>query len=597
MKTVITDKKLLAKLAKAEASLGEFLRDNDIEDIRENYLGFRKAKRRKVTPSPEHKNGRKLHLRFERLTRKVENLRSNIVQEVSTNEVNEVDVVTPESNDVQREPVSHNDQECVSQNCGCSLQGNLFLPPGVQPSVPESLPPPVRLFDSEPVVDGEVEDIQVEEEDDDIYMCNNCHRRDVFRGDPVYDLDLLSVQICDVDTRYRKDLVFFYHVDEVVLCKCCRSLFQVDSRSNYHNSWPTFMWSFLNDEVNREKYGEKLWSIFPLQWRKWWLDSAIQFDELSEISLFQPDAVVKDVTSSVNNFLYLVGTGKLGDLAQACNDHMMPTVLCPWGCNEYLHKSEIFPIDMVLQRYFRKVQLRAICKAKDQKEFGIKCSLDHLVSARDDFFRDNISECDDLLLNPDWMVLPSIAIVEGSAFFLTCRNHKNGTLKQYVHVPRSPTSSILPAKLSDQICQTVLKTRTIKPLKKGKFSNTYQMHEQRGSFQGIDTCNVASIGNFNHNSQILRESELAFIGNRPDIVSLLSDLVKKKKMSELLKDSLIDLAQTNKLSEEKIASLLHGSTFIGLEDSMKMQELLCDVGKRKIRVTINREDGENRNSE
>ena len=165
-------------------------------------------------------------------------------------------------------------------------------------------------------------------------------------------------------------------------------------------------------------------------------------------------------------------------------------------------------------------------------------------------------------------------------------------IKKYVHVPGTPTTT-LPAASSDQLCHAVIKTRTIKPMKASKCSNTYQMHEQRGSFQGIDTCNVTSIGNFAHNSHLLRRSELLSIANRPDIVSLLSDLRKQKKISKVFEESLIQLAKTKQLSREKLASYLNGSTFVSLDDAMKMQELLTDSDNRRIRITKVNENEEN----
>lgn len=129
-------------------------------------------------------------------------------------------------------------------------------------------------------------------------------------------------------------------------------------------------------------------------------------------------------------------------------------------------------------------------------------------------------------------------------------------------------------------------------MKASKYSNTYQMHEQRGSFQGIDTCNVTTLADFAHESHLLRQFENLYVAQRPDIVSLLSELVKKKKMSKLLKESIIDLAYTHQLSEERLASYLHGSTYVSLEDAMVMQGILCDANSKKVRVVKISEDEE-----
>ena len=77
---------------------------------------------------------------------------------------------------------------------------------------------------------------------------------------------------------------------------------------------------------------------------------------LVRISVISLDIVVKDITNAKREFDTLVSSGTLGDLALARNKHLLPTVLFPWGCNEYIHKSERFPIDIIFQRCFRKIE-------------------------------------------------------------------------------------------------------------------------------------------------------------------------------------------------------------------------------------------------
>ena len=103
-------------------------------------------------------------------------------------------------------------------------------------------------------------------------------------------------------------------------------------------------------------YGKKL-CIFPLKWREWWLECISQFDEFNEVSLISPDIVVKNITNNKVEFDTLVNSGKLGDLE-------LPTLLCLWSCNEYIHKSEHFPIDLIFQQYFRRIALVKIFKKR-----------------------------------------------------------------------------------------------------------------------------------------------------------------------------------------------------------------------------------------
>ena len=106
------------------------------------------------------------------------------------------------------------------------------------------------------------------------------------------------------------------------------------------NSWPSFLWYFLSDSSHRQIYGKKLWSIFSLKWIEWRLESISQFDEFNEVSLVSPNIVVKDITNEKVEFDTLASSGKLDDLALACNKHLFPNVLWPWGYNEYIQKSE-----------------------------------------------------------------------------------------------------------------------------------------------------------------------------------------------------------------------------------------------------------------
>ena len=61
-------------------------------------------------------------------------------------------------------------------------------------------------------------------------------------------------------------------------------------------------------------------------------------------------------------------------------------------------------------------------------------------------------------------------------------------------------------------------------MKASKYSNTFQMHEQRGTFNGIDTCSVTNYGNFDFCLKLLDESEGRSIKNQLDTNILLIQL-------------------------------------------------------------------------
>ena len=117
--------------------------------------------------------------------------------------------------------------------------------------------------------------------------------------------------------------------------------------------------------------------------------------------------------------------------------------------------------------------------------------------AREDFIRkEEGEEYECLLLNKDWTVQPTITVSENyGAQVVTCRSHDGGTTNSYLHLPRQP-EHILPAAMSDQLAHVSIKTRMIRQKKAKKYCTTFQMVEQRGCFQGIDTCDATIIKNF-----------------------------------------------------------------------------------------------------
>ena len=69
-------------------------------------------------------------------------------------------------------------------------------------------------------------------------------------------------------------------------------------------------------------------------------------------------------------------------------------------------------------------------------------------------------------------------------------------------------------------------------MKASKYSNKVQMHEQRGTFNGIDTCSVTNYSNFDICSKLLDESEGRSINNCPGTNALLTQLYNTHIISD-----------------------------------------------------------------
>ena len=135
--------------------------------------------------------------------------------------------------------------------------------------------------------------------------------------------------------------------------------------------------------------------------------------------------------------------------------------------------------------------------------------------------------------------------------------------------PRQP-NHIIPSQKGDQLCHAVIKPRLIRPMVASKYCNTYQMHEQRGSFQGIDTCDVTNFGDFGYCSKLLNESESRSIKHRPDINALLDNLVSDNLMSPGTVKHMREWAMTSGPSDDVMEKCLHGATYVGLEYALLM---------------------------
>ena len=82
---------------------------------------------------------------------------------------------------------------------------------------------------------------------------------------------------------------------------------------------------------------------------------------------------------------------------------MIPTVLCPWGCSEFIFSCGHISLEILFQNFLPKVNIDMIGDTGDLK-FVKYC--------RDDFIRFN-DEYDAWLLNKeDWKLMPSICYVK-----------------------------------------------------------------------------------------------------------------------------------------------------------------------------------------
>lgn len=188
--------------------------------------------------------------------------------------------------------------------------------------------------------------------------------------------------------------------------------------------------------------------------------------------------------------------------------------------------------------------------------------------ARDDYAHDDKDQ-DCLLLNPNWKVKPSIYFVNGiGTVVLTCSDHNKGNTSLMIHPCRQP-SHILPSEFSDQLCHVVIKPRCIKPIKASQYYTSFQMHEQRSTFNSIDTCSITAYRKFYFTSYLHSELESRSIANLHDINGLLTQLTKEKVISKYADNE--KRKEIKKMAENiDFDKYIYGSTFVPLEVAMSL---------------------------
>ena len=263
---------------------------------------------------------------------------------------------------------------------------------------------------------------------------------------------------------------------EIVLCAECASFLVHGGKQDMKNVWPAFMWNVLRNDVIARHRGIGVWSYIPMKWRHWWIDDFVMLHAGDEgISMEVPTPIFKEITEIRSELMQSLKELKLGDLMRNVNRYLFPTVLCPWGCSEFPHKIELLSLDVVFFRY-----LGPGVRNDKKREWNVT----RLKGSRDDYVDVSREIC--LLMNPAWRVMPSIAFDEEKGpSVLVCRNHKGGSALDYIHVPTHPVTT-LPARFSDQLSPAVMQSRVIQPMRVQKYSISFQMHEMRGSFAGLD---------------------------------------------------------------------------------------------------------------
>ncbi len=325
-------------------------------------------------------------------------------------------------------------------------------------------------------------------------MCINCKRQSVFEGDAddymnapdYFDIILVGREGLHWNRKWSNIKKAQCSLQQLPLCTQCKEYLTNAGEKvkdiSIECQFPSYLWKIFKN-VLRNSERLILWKIIPKRWRLWWVNS-IHFNVM--VIGVQPICV--EITKNIRDFKLQIETNNLVKINNALKG-LMPTVLCAWGCTEYKHCCGFIEMDVLLAHKMQHVDLPLLSDIKLFRK---------VKSSRLDFFQDNATDYENLMLCEDWRALPSIIWFSGRGpCFATCRHHDCGTELEYFHVPRFPRSLRLPAQCVDQLAHCVIKPRLLWSIKCSVNNTSYETVEMRGCYSGIDTCNLAEFGNFN----------------------------------------------------------------------------------------------------
>ena len=215
--------------------------------------------------------------------------------------------------------------------------------------------------------------------------CENCNRKNQtgeYTGMAPYELKFtnLARNLLIKRRNFRFVEVDEYSDDPVLLCQECYSLFTEPGKS-YANCWPSFVWNLLIDTDVLEVYGQLIWRMIPGRWRYWWIDTVKAIHTLNEVTINTPPSIFIDITSDIDDMRSGIKSNTLGNLMKCCNEHLIPSILFPWGESEYIHQCGKIPFDAFLQRFLPKCE---ILKISSDKVCG------NIYSSREDYVRESV---------------------------------------------------------------------------------------------------------------------------------------------------------------------------------------------------------------
>ena len=411
---------------------------------------------------------------------------------------------------------------------------------------------------------GEIgEEVQAEES---FPRCDNCSRMGI---------ELCLVKTEDVNFRLKFSCMKkseFTAIGHLFVCYECETFLTNSSLSaRPYLVWPAFVRKAL------EKHGIRAWIMLPQKWREWWLDFAVVHQSLN-VSVLQPSLKVAELSKEHLDFRKVMGnlglTGFREFKATVEVALSVPRVRCPWGCSEFVGRTNSMPLDVFFSGYLNGIQ--TYTKSKN----SFICTR----GFRQDLFEGEVN----ILSNSLWKCMPTIVDDGSGPKFQCCRFHTLKDRMKYLHPPRNPTGH-LSFPDDNNFSQVVAVPRTVRAFQSNKFTNSYQINKALGSYSGLDTMNLTTeLYNTHERTALGVHRSVLTISGRPDFENFVQDFKANRCKTELDTagcESLLQKSETmlrEGIDPEKEAS---GSTFVPLREAFEQIETSKLYGGSRTIIT------------
>lgn len=342
--------------------------------------------------------------------------------------------------------------------------------------------------------------------------CDNCFRE----GVPTHVVT--SLHLCRKSQMKYNNMIYVRN-SSFHLCLCCDAYIveegKAEKKPQYY--WPAMIARYLFLENQDDSYilhqsMKEKWSLIPTEWRLWWITKVQTIDP--DLTLEYPEPKFVLATDQYNELMEAIGELKWLSLSKAIDKHLShPSVRCPFGCSEFLHKT-----NKVAFEDFLTIQsngcLNSYCDTKQPCwTSGIKPNFPSKIAILDD---------------SNFWCNPCIIVDDHAGIkILTCRYHNQNSRLSYFHVPESPTGTLCTPN-SNNFAPAKIRTRTIRPAKLNGYSDTYELAMLQGGFDGMDSTYVSTSAKYDVHDELANKRDCLSIQGRDDMYYHVAQLSKNK---------------------------------------------------------------------